>query len=138
MAANRGTTSWTYENGDGTGAGFESDSIHPLEAKEFMLPLSINPTATSSNDPLVAYLRWDIMPDKVTVHCWSEECWGQFDAKSEDVPVEVLKIDFADGSYDTNFCIELKDENYIYEIIAEWNSAQNYGGTVYYSFYTEM
>lgn len=39
VEALRGTTSWMYQNEDGTSTGIESDSMHPLQAKEYMTPL---------------------------------------------------------------------------------------------------
>ena len=44
---------------------------------------------------------------------------------------------FAMGSYSRGFMIELKGGNYIYEVIAEWDSSGKYGGKACYSFYTE-
>lgn len=144
IEALRGTTSWQYDNGNGTFTGINSDSMHPLQAKEFMLPLNIIPTPYSHIDPLMAYLQWDVTPDKVTVHCWSEDFWGQYgdyDDTSEEIEVQKLDIEIAYGSDETqrtaDYTIRLKDENYIYEVVAEWNSSYKYFGTAYYSFYTE-
>lgn len=124
MEALRGTTSWFYDNGDGTRTGIESDSMHPLDSnsKKYMPTLLITPTSSSSKNPLEAVLKFDVTPDEVSVHCWSDEHWGNTSAKSE----EILVNDFA---------IELKDGGYIYEVIAHWNSSEKYGGTAYYSFY---
>jgi hypothetical protein len=124
-----------YQNEDGTGTGIESDSMHPLQAKEYMTPLELIPTTISSIDPLIAYLQWDTIPDKVVVRCWSEEHWGQPTAESEEITVSTLMID---SNIETTpiISVELKDGNYIYEVVAEWNSAEKYSGTAYYSFYT--
>ena len=135
VEALRGTTSWMYQNEDGTGSGIESDSMHPLQAKEYMTPLDLIPTPISSIDPLTANLQWDTTPDKVVVRCWGEECWGRYDAESEDILVDVMGIDF-NSQLVTNYVIQLKDGNYIYEVVAEWNSSETWGGTAYYSFYT--
>lgn len=135
VEALRGTTSWMYQNEDGTDTSIESDSMHPLQAKEYMTPLELIPTTISSIDPLIAYLQWDTIPDKVVVRCWSEEHWGQPTAESEEIPVSTLMID---SNIETTpiISVELKDGNYIYEVVAEWNSAEKYSGTAYYSFYT--
>ena len=132
IEALRGTTSWRYQKEDGTEIGINSDSMHPLQAKAYMTPLKL----ISTPDMAKVYLKWDVMPDEVTVHCWREKYWGSYDAKSEEIPVIILEKDYAGSNYETNFVIELKNRNYIYEVIAEWNSAEKYEGTVYYSFYT--
>ena len=144
IEALRGTTSWQYDNGNGTFSGINSDSMHSLQAKEFMTPLNIIPTPYSHIDPLMAYLQWDVTPDKVSVRCWSEDCWGQYgdyDDTSEEIEVQKLDIEIAHGSNETqrtaDYTIRLKDENYIYEVVAEWNSSDKYFGTAYYSFYTK-
>ncbi len=124
IEALRGTTSWLYDNGDGTQSGIESDSMHPLDSnsKEYMPTLLITPTPNSSKNPLEAVLQFDVNPDEVSVHCWSDEHWGNTSAESEDILVN-------------DFAIELKDSGYIYEVIAHWSSSEKYGGTAYYSFY---
>ena len=131
----RGTTSWMYQNEDGTSTSFEADSMHPLQAKEYMTPLDIIPIPISSIDPLKADLQWNTIPDKVLVRCWNEEYWGQSTAESEEIPVRILMID---SNIETApiVSIGLKDGNYIYEVVAEWNSAEKYSGTAHYSFYT--
>lgn len=132
IEALKGTYSLTYNNGDGTATSVEADSLHPLQARELMPELEIKPTPYSSVDPLSAYLQWDAMPDKVSVRCWNEDCWGQYDAKSEEIEVNTLS-----GIDDqTLFVIKMKEGNYIYEIIAEWNSSEEFCGTAHYSFYT--
>ena len=128
LEANRGTTSWQYKNEDGTSEGFNSDSLHPLQAKEFMTPLEL--PADDSVDQLEASLQWDVAPDQVSVHCWSEESWDQIDEESEEIPLNTQTTD-ADSS-----SIALKDGNYIYEIVAEWNGNEKYSGMASYSFYT--
>lgn len=139
VVATRGTTSWMYKNDDGTITGIESDSLHPLQTKEHMTPLYLHPSAYSRIDPYEAYLQWDHEPDLVTVRVWSEECWGQYDAPGEDISAEAMVTDFQyndDGTSAVDYMISLKDGNYIYEVIAEWNYPKNYGGVAHYSFYT--
>lgn len=124
IEALRGTTSWLYDNGDGTQTGIESDSMHPLDSnsKKYMPTLLITPTPDFSKKPLEAVLQFDVSPDEVSVHCWSDKHWGNTSAESEDILVN-------------DFAIELKDSAYIYEVIARWSSSEKYGGTAYYSFY---
>lgn len=88
--------------------------------------------AVSSANPLEAYLLWDTAPDKVSVRFWNEECWNNPTAGSEEIPVNITDTDLNTPT----FSIELKDGNCIYEVVAEWNSSEKYGGTAYYSFYT--
>ncbi len=42
----------------------------------------------------------------------------------------------SDGKTDPIISIELKNGNYIYEVVAEWNSYDKFSGTAHYSFYT--
>ena len=109
--------------------------MHPLQAKEYMPSLTLLPVTASSRSPLSAAMQWDTVPDKVSVRCWSEAYWGQYDAESEEVSAKVLCVDSSDGC-DPYFSVELKDGSYVYEIIAEWNSAETYHGKACYSFYT--
>lgn len=140
VEALRGTTSWMYDNGNGTSSGFEADSMHPLQAKDYMTPLRLLPSYVSHIDPFTANLRFNVIPDVVQVRCWSEDCWGQYGAESEKVPVTILETETnsAMPGYGTDFLIGLKEGNYIYEVTARWDRSEKYGGTAYYSFYTEM
>ena len=135
IEALRGTSSWTYQNEDGTWTGIEADSMHPLDAKEYMPNLTLLPVITSSCSPLSAGMQWDTIPDNVTVRCWSDAYWGQYDAESEDLTVRTLMVD-SNTEAAPIISIELKDGNYVYEVIAEWNSAETYHGKACYSFYT--
>ena len=114
-----GTYSWRYQNEDGTGMGTTADSAHPLEAKECI------PYFTSPVSPTV-YLQWDAAPDRVSVRFWDESGWGRPDTESEELPVTQAPAP----------SVELKNGAYIYEVTAEWSSAEKYSGEAYYSFYT--
>lgn len=135
IEALRGTFSWMHQNEDDTWTGIEADSVHPLEAKEYMPSLALLPLYTSNPDPSIAHLQWNTAPDKISVRCWDEKNLGQPDAESEELQVCTLMVD-------SNIVtapipsIELKDGNFIYEMIAEWSSSENYNGTACYSFYT--
>ena len=108
----RGTTSWINET-----AIQEADAFHLLLWEELRTPVVL-PTEGS----LTAQLEWDVMPDRIAVECWPEDCWGQTEVPGESVAVE------PDGT------LTLKDGGHIYCVRAEWNRAQNWGGTVYYGF----
>ncbi len=133
VEALRGTSSWQYLNDNGTSTAIESDSMHPLQAKEYMTPLKLIPTQYSSVDPLKAYLQWDVAPDWVVVRCWSEESWGEITEESEMIPALMMDSDTDIGPI---FSMELLKGNYIYEVTAEWNSYDNFSGKAHYSFYT--
>lgn len=69
-----------------------------------------------------AQLVFPCQPDEITVHCWSDDNWGNMEAEPEGVST-------------ADFRIELKQGGYIYEVMASWNSVEAFGGTAYYSFY---
>lgn len=136
IEALKGGYSWETVNEDDTATTVIADSAHPLDCKEMMPSIRLMPGYLSHVNPFAAYLQWSVHPDNVSVRCWSEECWGQYDAESEDLPVKTLEIDFVGGGYGTNFIIDLKDGTYIYEVTAQWDRTEHYNGTAYYSFYT--
>ena len=115
IVANKGTYSWTYDNGDGTQTGVCADSSHPLEWQEFLVPM------TTSADMVELY--FDVQPQEMSVRCWSDANWGKVNAKEENANLSGNKL-------------ELKDGGYIYEIVAKW-TGENLAaeGTVYYGFY---
>ena len=115
IEANKGTYTWSYDNGDGTQSGVCADSSHPLEWQEFLIPLA------TADDTVELY--FDVQPHEFTVRCWSDAYWGKVDAKEEKVTVN--------GN-----CLELKSGGYIYEVIATW-TGENLAaeGTVHYGFY---
>ncbi len=140
----KGTSSWTYKEEDGNFVSINADSMHPLNAKEYMPSLKLLPSQFSHIDPNAAYLYFEVIPDEVTVRCWSEESWGNPNAKSEEVDVYILMFDSSvdvpnfdsDTEIPPSIHIELKDGNYIYEVMAKWDSRELYGGTALYSFST--
>lgn len=128
----KGTCSWTWLNADGTSTSIASDSLHPLQAREYMTPLYL-PAPLSDADPLTADLRFEAAPDQVSIRRWSGNDWDRIDAQSEVVEVSV---DDEKSSEDRSFKISLEDGQYVYEVTAEWNHEEQYGGTASYSFYT--
>ena len=54
--------------------------------------------------------------------CWSDEHWGEPAANSEDVTI-------------VGNVLTLKLGGYIYEVTAEWNTENGYGGTASYFIY---
>lgn len=137
VKALKGTTTWTYTLDNGTGQSFCSDSAHPLQAVEYMEPLSLLPSQYSRFEPLAATLMFDkSSPDKVTVRCWDESCIDKPDSPATEIEVQAIEVDFADGTYGVDYTCDLLDGNYIYEVIAEWNTNESCNGVVHYSFYT--
>ena len=113
--------------------GIESDSLHPLQSKEYMPSLHLTRSTLSHIEPFSAYLQFETVPNQLTVCCWSVEQWDHIDAESEAVAVSKY-----DGEADQPvFQIPLKEGSFIYEVVATWENAEAYGGTAHYSFYTE-
>lgn len=137
VTALKGTSTWTSMLPDGTKQSICSDSMHPLQAVEYMEPLSLMPSIMSRYEPLRATLIFDkASPDKVTVRCWDESCIDKPDSSATEIKVDVIEVDFADGTWTQDYTFMLLDGNYIYEVIAEWNMRDEYEGVVHYSFYT--
>ena len=112
-----GTFSWQKMNADGTATSFDTDSAHPLDCEDLLVKFE---TAEQ-----VAVLNFTEKPDRIlSVQCWSDENLGNLDAESENVDI--------DGNG-----ITLKPGGHIYEIKAEWDADNGYGGIAYYSFYAD-
>jgi len=111
-----GTYSWTKQNPDGTSTGISSDSAHPLECKDLLLPLE-----TEENTAMLRFIEKD--PDVfLEVRCWSDKYWADPEAASENVTIHGNEI-------------KLKPGGYVYEVRAQWDAENGYGGTASYSFY---
>ena len=91
IVANKGTYTWTYDNGDGIQTGVCADSSHPLEWQEFLVPM------TTSDDTVE--LHFDVQPQEISVRCWSEEYWGMVEAKEENVTLSENSLKLKDGGY---------------------------------------
>ena len=111
----QGTAYWSHAQGE-MRVGTNYDSSGWSELKGFMTPLRL-----PNEQELTAYLTWEVMPDSVSVRFLGEE-----------VPTERQSADGADC-----YTMQMKDGEYIYEVYAEWNSYEQYGGRVYYGFCTE-
>lgn len=106
-----GSYSWQKKNADGTSSGVSSDRAQPPTRAE-LLPLETPEAA--------AELQFTEAPDLVPeVRCWRAEDWGEAGTESEAVPVSGGTLTLRPGSY-------------IYEITAEWDAADGYGGTASY------
>ncbi len=138
ITALKGTYSWMYNNGDGTSNGVETDSAHPLECKELMPDLPLAHSSKSSIDVFKAHLQFAIEPDEIEVRFWITDCWNKPSEESQELEVQAIEVDFVEGSVATDYVVKLWEKNNIYEVIAKWNSSEEYSGTAYYSFYTVM
>lgn len=111
-----GTYSWQKTNVDGTAESTIADSSHPLECRDLLSPPFETTEAT-------AVLRFTEEPDTIlSVRCWSDEHWGEPAANSEDVTI-------------VGNVLTLKPGGYIYEVTAEWDAENGYGGTASYFIY---
>ena len=116
VAALLGTYSWQQRNIDGTITDIRADSPHPLDCRDLLSPPLETAEATAT-------LRFTQNPDKiVSIQCWSNSYWSIPSAGGEDI------------SFNEN-TIELKSGGYIYEVVAQWDDDNGYGGTAHYSFY---
>jgi len=143
IVALKGTSSWVSKNPDGYETAIDSDSSHPLlvgvdSAIDTMPTVYIIPTIFSSIDPLSVNLQFNdidstpvrvIPPNEVKVRCWDVKDRGNTDAESED-----LKVNIENG----NFYFRLKDGEYIYEVTAVWEGADNYSGKASYCFSSKI
>ena len=131
----RGGYSWDVLQKDGTMLSEIADSMHTLDCQEYMDPLHFIPSVYSSLEPYRATLQFSTVPDAVSVRCWSGDSWGNYEADSEEIQVRILEVD-ASVPMDEQVLVTLKPGNFIYEVKAEWNHSEEWGGEVYYSFYT--
>ena len=120
-------TNWEFTMEDGMISALMGDGLHPLMAKHTSPFVTLDPA-----EPMEIWLSWDIMPDLVEVNCWGEEAWEELETE----PVESYRIMEGNEAGDS-YLLRPENGNYIYEIIATWQNAPNFGGTVRYSFHTE-
>lgn len=113
-----GSYLWQKMNADGTATSLIADGAHPLDCKDMFVKLETTEQTASLN-------FFEKSPDRIlNAECWSDRYWNNPSAVSEDVEI--------DGNE-----ITLKPDGYIYEIRAEWDTDNGYGGTAYYSFYID-
>lgn len=112
-----GTHTWNWTDIDGTVQGVASDHAHPLNIKEHVPVINTNERE--------AVLHFEDAPDTVSVVCWSDDCWNNASADSEEIVV-------------TNNSFELKQGGFIYQIMAKWNDKTKHNGEATYSFYAVL
>ncbi len=126
--ATRGTTTW--DNGE---VAICADSMHPLDAKDYMTFVPLLPSTVNNEHPYAAYLQFPMAPDSVEVRFWDDDLFGQPDRDAESETITATLCEDTDG---TTYEIHLKAYGAVYEVIAEWNLPGGTGGTCHYSFYT--
>lgn len=117
IQALRGTSSWQYMNPDGTSTGIEADSMHPLDAKEYM------PVIPAVEGELL--FGFDTEPDEIMVRAWPISEWGNLETVDEAIEVPVSEFKF-----------EVLKGGHIYEVFAKWERFAEFVGSAHYSFYT--
>lgn len=138
VEALRGGYEWESRNDDGTSTAVIADCAHPLDMQDLVPALPCQPSRAGSLDAYTAYLCFAVVPDKVTVRCWSTDCWGKSSTLSESVLTTELSTNallLDDGSAAT-YCIPLTQNNCVYEVTAVWSGEDGCGGSASYSFYT--
>ncbi|MBR5527616.1 MAG: hypothetical protein IKV97_01340 [Clostridia bacterium] len=120
---------WEHEDEKGETVGETCDAAHPLDCRELLPTFDIFYTTQSRISPEIAYLMFDICPDKVTVTKWNEDA-----AADEYDSGQAVEVSVTDDGYKY---IELCDAS-LYEIYAEWDSKEKYRGNARYSFIANL
>ncbi len=115
-----GTTTWTYDLGNGTMQSISGDSPHPLQQLDNMMSKALKVTRHDESS-LAVNLKFDVAPDSITVNAWFLGENGN--TKPFDAEVDRLNIK-----------LNKAKETCVYEVVATWNSSTKYFGTVRYSF----
>ena len=119
-SAVQGSSSWTYNMGNGKMQSIQADAAHPLNRIEYILPMALR-VKRYDNTPLVAKLDFDSVPDTIKVNAWFLGENGK--TKAFDAEVDGLDIK-----------LNKSKETCIYEVVATWNRGNKAYGTVMYSF----
>lgn len=137
IEALRGGYEWESKSEDNTVCAVIAEAAHPLDAQQLVPALPCQPSRAGKLDAHTAYLCFDVLPDKLTVRCWSTDCWGDSGAEADPVFVTAAGNEIAlDGGSLGAYCIPLVAKNCVYEVTAAWSTADGCGGSVSYSFYT--
>lgn len=120
VEAKIGTHSWSSPNYSAIACGSGLPG-----GKASMSCLSIDGT-----EQLTAKLEFEVIPDSVSVACWSGSYWDEGGSDTEKETVTVQRGE--DG-----YTFPLKEGVYIYMVSAKWDYTGKYGGTIDYTFYTE-
>ncbi len=130
ITAHSGSYDWDYDLGNGQRSGAIACGAHPLdEICRDMTPILEMPVAVSASFHYTVTLDFgDCAPDSVILRCWSEQCWGDTQAKAEKLSVQRQD----DGAY----AVELIPSIGVFAVDASWD-AEDYKGTATYTFCTK-
>ena len=130
ITAHSGSYDWDYTLKSGERTGVIADGAHPLDENcRDMTPILEMPIAVSASFLYTVTLSFgDCAPDSVILRCWSEQCWGDTQAKAEKLSVQRQD----DGTYTA----ELIPSTGIFQVDAQWDS-EDYCGRAFYSFCTK-
>ncbi len=130
ITAHSGSYDWDYTLKSGERTGVIADGAHPLdEICRDMTPILEMPVAVSASFHYTVTLSFgDCAPDSVILRCWSEQCWGDTQAKAEKLSVQRQD----DGTYTA----ALIPSAGIFQVDAQWDT-EDYCGRAFYSFCTK-
>lgn len=130
ITAMGGSYDWDYDLGNGQRSGAIACSAHPLdEICRDMTPILEMPVAVSASFHYTVTLDFgDCAPDSVILRCWSEQCWGDTEAKPEKL--------FAERQDNGAYTVELIPSIGVFAVDASWD-AEDYKGTATYTFCTK-
>ena len=114
IRASCGNYDWCYDTGNGTKESVTACGAHPLDLEDTIARLT-----TTLPSVQLQFMSAPCDPYQITIHCWSEDCWGDLEAASE-------ALTLTDGQ------LLLKEGGYIYQVTAKWSS-----GSASYCFYIQ-
>ena len=130
ITAMGGSYDWDYDLGNGQRSGAIACGAHPLdEMYRDSTPALEMPVALSASSYYTVTLDFgDCAPDSVILRCWSEQCWGDTEAKPEKL--------FAERQDNGAYTVELIPSIGVFAVDASWD-AEDYKGTATYTFCTQ-
>ena len=130
ITAMGGSYDWNYDLGNGQRSGAIACGAHPLdEMYRDSTPALEMPIALSASSYYTVTLDFgDCAPDSVILRCWSEQCWGDTEAKPEKL--------FAERQDNGAYTVELIPSIGVFAVDASWD-AEDYKGTATYTFCTK-
>ena len=130
ITAHSGSYDWDYDLGNGQRSGAIACGAHPLdEMYRDSTPALEMPVALSASSYYTVTLDFgDCAPDSVILRCWSEQCWGDTEAKPEKL--------FAERQDNGAYTVELIPSIGVFAVDASWD-AEDYKGTATYTFCTK-
>ena len=130
ITARSGSYSWDYILKSGQRTGAIACGMHPLdETLRDSTPTLEMPIAVSASFYYTVTLSFgDCAPDSITLRYWNEQCWGDTQAKAENLTVQRQDA----GTY----TVEPFPSVGTFEVDAKWDT-EDYCGRAFYSFCTQ-